>query len=317
MSARYISILSLQFRHSYYRDTIMRGITLHPFAETARLIRNYRLTPKMEASQFRLIQENRVRGAETEAVVPIEKKISLAFGFRSNDPEFQPRTEIEFYSSNRQKMVIDLRNFAEEVFTEPVLMPVFFGQAVYVPKESVSGNLELRNKAGDTISRFKLEQETSPVVAPMPEMPEDLYSFFLNDEQVAEFLLLHTDSAYEGIILADLQQELPLNKTISFAARKIFWQYSVEQKYNQNSEIELVDETDSIVFEKTQSDPPKPGTHFISTAPVTLSEQYPFRLQIMDNGRVIRRNVPNANLKNIGKCLQNVHYLCLENYVLI
>lgn len=317
MPARYLPLATISFQHGYYKDRVMRGFTLHPVPATAKSIRNFRLTMRQDAAQFRLLQEHRSEGDTASPVVPVDKPVDLVFGFRSNDADFQVRTELDFFSSNKQKIVIDLRTPPEEGAPLFRQLPVAFSQAVFVPQEPVTGLLELQNSAGEKIASRQLKEENAPVVFNLPETAEDIYSFVLAGEKQNDFLLLHNDSEFEAVLLLRIQQDAPLEKQLFFPARSIFWQYSIEQKYNVYPGLELVDETENIVFRKTE-DASRPGAvHFISADPILLHEQYSFRLLLQDNGRIVRKNIPNANMKNVGRCLQNVHYLCLENYVFV
>ncbi len=307
----YKPLVTLSFRHTYYTDGVMRGVTLHPFAATAKKLANYRMQIKGGVSEFRVLQE--CRTGETPAI-SVDRPFDIAFGFHSNDPDFQARTDVEFYSSNRQKLVFDLREETEEAPTFR-LLPVTFGNLHETFAQPASGTFTIKSSSAEVVAERVIQEETN-VVFDLEECAEDVYRLELNGVLQKEFLLLHTDSAFEGVVFLRITGARS-SKTISFSPRSIHWQYTVVPKYNTYGNLSLVDETESVLFEKAPH-PDVPGAVcFVSLVPVRLGETYAFRLQVEDTGRVVKKKIPFADLKNIGRCLINVHNYCLQNYVTV
>jgi hypothetical protein len=178
-----------------------------------------------------------------------------------------------------------------------------------------SGKLVVTGSTGEVVAERMLQEETA-VVIDLGDCPEDVYRLEIDGVLQKEFLLLHSDSAFDGVVLLRITGE-PVNRTIAFAPRSIHWQYTVVQKYNTYGNLALVDETESVLFERVPH-PDLPGAVcFVSLVPVRLSETYSFRLQVEDQGRVVKKKIPFAELKNFGHCLINVHNYCLQNYVTV
>ncbi len=307
----YKPLVTLSFRHSYYTAGVMRGAALHPFAGSARKLANYRLQAKGGVSEFRLLQECRGDGTP---VVRVEQPFDVVLGFHSNDPDFQARTDVEFFSSNRQKLVFDLRDAEGDV--SPVrLLPVSFGALQENFPQPATGVLSITGSGGEVVAERALQEEMT-VVIDLSTCAEDVYRLAIDGVAQKEFLLLHNDSAFDGVVFLRISEER-IGKTIAFSARSIHWQYTIVQKYNTYSNLSLVEETESVLFEKLPH-PDLPGAVcFVSLAPVRLSETYSFRLQVEDQGRVVKKKIPFADMKNVGQCLINVHNYCLQSYVTV
>lgn len=312
MSTKYSSVVSINFGHDYYYNKSLPGITVQPVPSTAKLLKNHRMLVKKSSSGFIVLQECRA-GQEIDPVVPLQPGAGMVFGIHANDIDFQAKTGIEFYSSNKQKLVIDLRSSNEDPFTGIKLLPVAHTAAIY----RTNGDamlVEVMNSKDEKIASAKGSKDTSELRFDLSEHPEDIYYFSVDGEQKEAFLLLHHDHAYDCILLTvhrGIQEH-----NILFPARSVHWQYTVVQKYNSYNDLALVDESEALSFERSTI-PSKPNALcFTSVEPVKLSERYDYRLVLIEErGKAVKQNIPFANIKQFGKCLLNVHNLCLENYV--
>jgi len=302
LSQRYIPLVTLECRHAYYRDGVLPGFQLIPSRATAQLIRNYRLLLKHDHLGLRLLQECRVNEGVTEPLIALGHPLELLFGFKANDASFQVKTGTEFFSSNRQKLVIDLR----EENAEMRLLPLASGSVSFEGEAP----LQLIDAAGTVIAESKAPRASFPLA----NLTENIYASRAGGEVKSAFLHLQHDAEFDGVFLMRAIQS-EKKYAFRFPARKIHWQYTILQQYNSYTDLALIDETDQLHFERAAHPSVDKAFSFVTTEPVLLSETYEYRLQIEDQGRVVKKKLPFANLNNCGKCLQNVENICLENYV--
>lgn len=316
MANRYRVLIDLKLEHAFYSDRRIPGLRIVALPATALRMRNHRLLLKPYADGIRILQECRDVEGETVPLVKPDAPLDLAFGFQCNDPLLQVRTAVEFFSSNKKKLVFDLRGAANATSLQPELLPLAIGGYAYTPAAPEAAVYRVTDGDGKTVYEKRADASDVQVMFPLYEENENKYVIKSGDADVASFLLLHRDSAFDGVVLmrsSDAEQQF----TARFPARSIYWEYTVVPKYNNCTEPGMTEESDRISFESVVHPEVSGAWLFTSREPVELQERYPYVLQIEDQGRTVRKQIPFGDLRNTGTCLINVDNFCLKNYVMV
>ncbi|TND02425.1 MAG: hypothetical protein FD123_4098 [Bacteroidetes bacterium] len=172
----------------------------------------------------------------------------------------------------------------------------------------------ISDRKGNPLISASADEVTGNFMVNLEAYPEDIYKIKTSNGPEKIFLLLHHDQKYEGIVLMETSND-DQNITIKFPSRNIYWEYVVVSKYDEYKELSMVEESGKIIFNKTAHSSIDNAFSFTSSEPVTLKDRYELSFQLEDNGRVVKKNIPNGDMKNVDKCLINVHNFCLKNYV--
>jgi hypothetical protein len=309
----YRTLIDLKLEHAFYSDGRMPGVRIVALPETVQRMRNHRLLLKAYGEGVRILQECRDVNGKQEPLVKPDAPLELLLGFQCNDALLQVRTASDFFSSNKKKFVFDMRGVTGT--QTPEVLPVCRGTFAF-QTSGAAGTFYIRNGKGDAVAALTAKAGDEELVFALNDETENRYTFDSGSESSTPFMLLHGDGNYDGIVILNSSDETQ-NLTAFFPARSIFWEYTVVPKYNAITQPELLEESERIRFERTAHPAIPDAWLFTSGEPVLLQERYNFTLQIEDQGRIMRKQIPFGDMNSTGTCLINVHNFCLKNYVMV
>lgn len=295
----YLTLCTISLGLEYYSDRQARGLSLVPFPETDRIMKNYHLLLKNKDSEWYVKQEYK---AEKEPYIAIEKELKLVFGVSNSDPYFQSKIALPDFRPSKQKFVVDAKGNLE-------VMDFAIGNYKFTPAESgVYRWLQGADEFG-----FELEEY---IQASLPVNNYGVWLLTTPSGQQRKVYCGGSDFNFDGIVevVTNGQEQQVI---IDFPASELSWEYVVVSKYGRDLDAVLLrDDAGLIDFDRRNAVYKNmPAVRFSSNTPIKLSDRYPYFLSLEYRGEIIKKVVPFPSLKNLSRCEKDVDKFNLETFI--